>query len=234
MINFSVSEVLERAWDLTKKYGIVLIVIYIAIEIVKNIIGRFFSPEIDSELLISAIQDQDWTTISQIYTSNPLGSIITAVLGAVLMLGFTNCVLQLAKGTANDVSLDHWKQDVSVYVNYVVIEILINFIIGIGLCMCILPGLYLWARLGFASTHAIDCPKESFMDHIKASWNMTRGNVMNLILLAVAEVCIIIVGLMLCCIGIIPAAVLCALADVTAYVILSGYNPVNADSEFVA
>lgn len=223
MIYFSVSDVLERSWELTKRYGIVLVIVYFVLYLIQYFVGNLFTPAIDVDALQSALENQDFNAIMKLYYSNPTGMIVSTVLSAVIMLGFINCLLQLAKGTSNEVAIDHWKLDINVYVKYVVIAIVVKVLTTIGYCCCIIPGLYIDARLKFASVRAIDCPEDDIMGCIKASWNMTSGNVMNLIFLVLAEIAIVIIGILVCCVGYLPAVVIVSFADVVAYLVLSGY-----------
>lgn len=223
MIYFSVSDVLERSWELTKRYGIVLVIVYFVLYLIQYFVGNLFTPAIDVDALQSALENQDFNAIMKLYYSNPTGMIVSTILSAVIMLGFINCLLQLAKGTSNEVAIDHWKLDINVYVKYVVIAIVVKVLTTIGYCCCIIPGLYIDARLKFASVRAIDCPEDDIMDCIKASWNMTSGNVMNLIFLVLAEIAIVIIGILVCCVGYLPAVVIVNFADVVAYLVLSGY-----------
>lgn len=223
MIYFSVSDVLERSWELTKRYGIVLVIVYFVLYLIQYFVGNLFTPAIDVDALQSALENQDFNAIMKLYYSNPTGMIVSTILSAVIMLGFINCLLQLAKGTSNEVAIDHWKLDINVYVKYVVIAIVVKVLTTIGYCCCIIPGLYIDARLKFASVRAIDSPEDDIMDCIKASWNMTSGNVMNLIFLVLAEIAIVIIGILVCCVGYLPAVVIVGFADVVAYLVLSGY-----------
>jgi len=220
---FSVSDVIDRAWDLTKEYGFVLVIVYIVIKVIGELLGSSMSPEVDPQAIIDAMNNTDFETFKQIYFSNPLGTIVMMLFDAVMMLGFVNCMLLLAKGVIESVSLEAWKQPAKVYLNYVVLEIIVKIIAGVGYCLCILPGLYLDARLQFAPLRALDHPEEGIMDCLSASWNMTSDNVMNLIWLLLVEFFIIIVGLIICCVGVIPAAVICHFAEVEAYLVLSGF-----------
>lgn len=223
MIYFSVSDVLERSWELTKRYGIVLVIVYFVLYLIQYFVGNLFTPAIDVDALQSALENQDFNAIMKLYYSNPTGMIVSTILSAVIMLGFINCLLQLAKGTANEVAIDHWKLDINVYVKYVVIAIVVKVLTTIGYCCCIIPGLYIDARLKFAAVRAIDSPEDDIMGCIKASWNMTSGNVMNLIFLVLAEIAIVIIGILVCCVGYLPAVVIVSFADVVAYLVLSGY-----------
>lgn len=223
MIYFSVSDVLERSWELTKRYGIVLVIVYFVLYLIQYFVGNLFTPAIDVDALQSALENQDFNAIMKLYYSNPTGMIVSTILSAVIMLGFINCLLQLAKGTSNEVAIDHWKLDINVYVKYVVIAIVVKVLTTIGYCCCVIPGLYIDARLKFAAVRAIDSPEDDIMGCIKASWNMTSGNVMNLIILVLAEIAIVIIGILVCCVGYLPAVVIVSFADVVAYLVLSGY-----------
>ena len=223
MVYLSISDVIDRAWDLVKRYGLILVIVYFAIIFLQNVVGRLMAPPIDPDVLMTALQTNNIAAIESLYLSNPMGTVVELVLSAVLFLGLCNCMLQLAKGTDNEISFSHWKLDLSVYVKYVVVNFLVDIIVGLGYLCCILPGLFLQARLSFAKIHAIDCPNEGILDHIEASWEMTRGNSMTLIGLCLVQFFIIIVGLILCCIGVLPALVLVAFSDIVAYLILTRY-----------
>lgn len=220
MFNLSISDVLDRAWDLTKKHGIVLCVIYLVVRFALSLLSRLFTPPIDEDALISALQNNDYSALLEIYNTNPTGSLVIMILTAIVMLGFTKCMLMLARQQASSVEFEHWQQPVSVYVKYVVISVAVDIISIIGFICCILPGLYLSARLGFASMSCLDHPEAGIGDCISQSWRITRGNALKLILLQIVQIFLIIIGFLCCCIGVLPAAVVCYFAEVVAYLTL--------------
>ena len=223
MVYLSISDIIDRSWELLKKYGLVIVIVYFAIVFLQNAIGRLLAPPIDIDVLTTALQTNDIAVIEKLYLSNPFGTIVELLLTAVLCLGLLNSMLQLAKGTDSEVSFSHWKLDLLVYVKYVVVDFIVNIIVGVGYVCCILPGLFLQARLGLATIHAIDCPDQGVLDHIQASWELTNGNSMTLIGLRLVQFFIAIIGIILCCIGYIPAMVLVFFSDIVAYLILTRY-----------
>lgn len=233
MVYFSISEVIDKAWELTKKFGLVLIVVYFVLELIQYVIGQLFTPAIDQNALSAAISEQDWKTIMEMYYSNPTGTILGSIIGAIITLGFMNCVLQMAKGKADSVSFDFWKQDVMVYVNYVVVSIIVKILTYLGLLLCIVPGIYISARFDFAEICAIDHPEKGIMGCLSYSWKMTEGNAMNIMGLIIVQLFILAIGIAMCCIGILPAAVIVAFADVVAYLILSNYFNESEKTDFV-
>ena len=200
-----------------------MIVVYFVLELIQYVIGQMFAPPIDQNALSAAISEQDWKTIMEMYYSNPTGTILGFIIGAIITLGFINCVLQMAKGKADSVSFDFWKQDVMVYVNYVVVSIIVKILTYLGVLLCIIPGLYIDARLQFATIRAIDHPEEGIMGCLSYSWKMTEGNALKIMGLLIVQIFILAIGLAMCCIGLLPAAVIVAFSDVVAYLILSNY-----------
>lgn len=89
MIYFSVSDVLERSWELTKRYGIVLVIVYFVLYLIQYFVGNLFTPAIDVDALQSALENQDFNAIMKLYYSNPTGMIVSTILSAVIMLALS-------------------------------------------------------------------------------------------------------------------------------------------------
>lgn len=230
MRKFSVSDVIDRGWNLMVQHGIVLIVIFVVIELIEQALSHAFSPAVDPDAIMEAVQSQDFQGLMEAYKVNPTATILIYILELVMMLGLIKLCIGFAKGSTASVSFDAWKQPFKVYVNYIGVSILYRIIVGIGLICCIIPGIYLAARLEFAEYRAIDHPEEGIMGNLGGSWNMTRGNVGNMILLVIASFFICMVGLLICCIGVFPAVILCYFAEITAYLILDGYFEHNDET----
>lgn len=223
MYQISVSEVLEKGWEQFKKHGLVLTVIYFCIGLIQSAISNIGAPTIDPQALTDALQSNDSKAILQMYSTNPGGALLSALINAVLTLGLMNAIIMLVSNKVTSVSFDLWKLPLMTYVKYVGVNIIVCVIVGVGLCLCIIPGIYLAARLYFATIRVIDHPDEGIMDTIKNSWEMTKGNVWSLILLEIAFFFIVLIGLCLCCVGIFPATVLYYVSTVVAYLTLSGF-----------
>jgi len=223
MVKITLSDAIDKAWELTKRHGLLLVVIYFLINLITQSLSRMFTPPIDADLLQEALQDGDIKAIFDMVNTNPTATIVISILGMVLSLGFVNLLLCFAKETISSVTIDAWKLPAMTYVKYIVVGWIVNILSVIGLIFCIIPGIYIYVRLQFAQLRIIEHPEVGIMESLSESWNMTTGNVLNLIWLAIACFFIIIVGLCCCCVGILPAAVLCSFVDVVAYLILSGW-----------
>lgn len=78
---------------------------------------------------------------------------------------------------------------------------------------CVLPGIYLSARLSYAGMMILDNPEIDILEAIKKSWNMTEGNVWNLILLSILFLFVVLAGLVCCCVGFFFAAAITLFAE---------------------
>ena len=77
-------------------------------------------------------------------------------------------------------------------------------IVFVGFCLLIIPGIYLCARLQFYAAAIVE-EDAGIMESLNRSWNLTKGNVMRLILLFLSYIGIITVGLLLLIIGVFVA-----------------------------
>lgn len=233
MVAITLSDALDKAWDLTKRHGLLLVVVYLIIQIISQSLSRMFMPTVDTEAVLEAIQNGDIVEFGKLVNTNPLATIVLSIVGMSLGLGFINLVLCFAKETITSISIDAWKMPIKVYVKYIVVGWIVGILSALGFIFCIIPGIYVYVRLMFAQTRVIDHPEEGVKEVLAASWKMTEGNVLNLIWLGIVCVFILILGFCLCCVGALPAAVLISFVSVVAYLILSGWynHPVEESNE---
>jgi len=105
--------------------------------------------------------------------------------------------------------------------------ILMNFIIGIGMLILIIPGIIFACKLAFVPFLVID-KKMNAMDAIKTSWSMTDGSAMNIFLIGVLAIFISIGGMIVFFVGLIISImwINAALASMF-YAVDSKINPVE-------
>ncbi len=113
------------------------------------------------------------------------------------------------------------------YSNVVLAYLLMNFIIGIGLVILIIPGIIFACKLAFVPYLVID-KNMNAMDALKTSWSMTEGYAMNIFLIVVLAIFISIGGMIVFFVGVIIAAmwIYSALASMY-YAVDSKINPVE-------
>ncbi len=111
------------------------------------------------------------------------------------------------------------------YANVVLAYLLMNFIIGIGLVILIIPGIVFACKLAFVPYLVTD-KNMSAMDALKTSWSMTEGYAMNIFLIGILAIFISIAGMIVFFVGVIIAAmwIYAALASMY-YAVDSKINP---------
>jgi len=222
MKKFDVSEICGRAWQIFSQNWLMLVAVFIVIMIIQSICTSLFGTSatpVNTAYLQSMSPEEQLQYYIDNVSVNP-GQFIGELVSAVLSFGFTIMMLGMVKGRVSDFSIDFWKQDFMSYVHFVVCHIAVGIIIAVGICCCIIPGIWLASRLAFADTAIANNPKLTFIDAIKHSWAITDGYSLNIILLYITFMVIAIAGLICCCVGIIPAAIVISLAECVAYVTL--------------
>ncbi|MCR5314251.1 MAG: hypothetical protein K6E54_11525 [Bacteroidaceae bacterium] len=220
-IQLSISNVLERAWELTKKHGLLLAVLLLVAYILSYCLA---SPatKFDQQSYLEAVQNQDMETILSIYTgmlTHPM-YFISILVGAFVSVAIMKIFLGLAKGELTSIELSACKMPFAVYVKAVVVFFIIELAVCVGMSLCVIPGIFLAVRLMWAFVYQVDNPEAGIGESFSASWNMTRGNFWPLLGLGVVTFFIAILGLLACCIGMFYTLVVFYFAMVVAYLTL--------------
>lgn len=96
-----------------------------------------------------------------------------------------------------------------------------SFIVVVGLCLCVLPGIYLAIRLVFVPILSVDRPRLMFGELFSRSWQLTKGHFFDLLLLGLLAILVNFVGLICCCVGVIFTSIISGFMFALAYRILS-------------
>lgn len=222
MLNYelSVSQTVERAWELTKKHGLI---IALFIFVIGCITSAFSMAGFPWQAYMDAIANNDQVALQQMQAMSGFSpmSILSNIIYTLLMAGILNMILQLIRGTQDTPSLSAFKMSVKTYAFYFLAQIIVGIIVGIGTLMCVIPGIFLAIRLSFVGTHLIAHPESDLGEAFSYSWNITKGNFWNLLGLTFINILFIILGLMACCIGVYFTAALTMFVSGVAYYALS-------------
>ena len=235
MYNFTVSEVLDQAWALTKKHGLLLALILFVISLVGGAFTNVDSAQVDALTRnlqsggdINAFYREYYNVMALSVLSG--GTFLGMLLSLVLTCALTAIMLSIARGKTSEISIEPCKMPVMTYVKFIAWELLYSIIVSIGFCLCIIPGIWLAARLVTVAFYFIDDPEIGFGEAISRGWKSTEGHVMNLVGLGILCFFIVIAGLLLCCIGVYFTEVIAKFALIIVYLVLSGfYNRPAAD-----
>lgn len=192
MNSFGKVDLLKEAWELVKK-NVNLFAMLIGVYAVYYIVQIPFksAPRYDAYGYVSY------------NPASGLVSLLFSALGLVLELGAINLILHLVDGKKADI------KDLYTYPNLLmkVLKMFVGSILaGIavvgGLILLVVPGIYVAVRLQFFMYYLVD-KDLGIIDALKASWNVTKGGLVNLFLFDVLLVLINFVGALLFGLGLL-------------------------------
>ncbi len=102
------------------------------------------------------------------------------------------------------------------YINVVLASLLVIGLIGIGVIVFIIPGIYVACRLAFTSYLVMEDGLDP-IQAVEASWRITRGHAWKIFALSIVSVLLFIVGLCLLIVGMFPAIMWSKAAFATLY-----------------
>lgn len=175
-LSLNISDAISKGWSASKKNWIVLIGIFLSYIILSLLIEVMFSFKPGIYYIIAI-------TIAMIFNT-----------------GLFKMLLESFKGNEPDFSV--FKTMLNRVIPFTISNILCALIFGIGLILLIIPGIYLASRLSMVLFLIIDKPQISITEAFKESWNMTKGNVGNILLLFLIYIGIIILGLIAFFVGV--------------------------------
>ncbi|MCR5362861.1 MAG: hypothetical protein K6E73_12765 [Bacteroidales bacterium] len=222
-----ISEVISQAWELTKKHWLVILACAIIMTVVQYFITAIMGFGSSQTLLLSQMQNSSQMTpaeqmqmLMQMLTASMGATIVSAVVSFVLSIGFYQTVLNCARGNGQ-FTLDAWKQAAALYVKIFLAQVIFTILVYIGFLFCILPGIYLAARLQFTVYYMLDNKDCDVLDGIKASWRMTENDAFTLIGLALVYIGLYILGLLCCCVGVYVSMIVVLFGTVVCYFALA-------------
>lgn len=109
------------------------------------------------------------------------------------------------------------------WISYVFASVIKMFLIVIGLLLFIIPGIYLAIRFMFVELLVIDKGMRP-MEALRASSEMTKGNIWALLGFSIVLLLLVIAGLLFFVVGVLPASIIVTLATIHMYRTLSKKN----------
>ena len=151
-------------------------------------------------------------------------SIATSVVSLILAMGLIRAALRVTDGGTPELSQLTETDQLG---PYIVQAILVGLAIGIGLLVCIIPGLIAAVLFAFAGYAVIDAREGDAVGAIKRSFEIVKGNFGAVLGLMVLLILVNIVGALLCGIGLLFTYPMTSVAIAYAYRTLNG-QPVAA------
>lgn len=148
-------------------------------------------------------------------------SLLTTLFSIIISLGMINALLKFVNtGKGNFADIFSEFSNFNLLVNYIIGAIIVGVIVLGGFLLLIIPGIYFAIRLSFFSYFLVE-KHLAAMEAIKASWNATKGNGVNLFVLGILSVLVTIAGALALLVGLLVAIPVVTLAAIYAYKMLS-------------
>jgi len=107
---------------------------------------------------------------------------------------------------------------------------IIQFVTGLGFMLCIVPGVILAIGLQFAVPLVVDKDLDA-VEALKESWRITTGLKLDLFTFGLLAFGVALLGMLVCCIGVLPASAMIAVAQVFIYLRIQDEEPSVVDPD---
>lgn len=172
---------IKQAWGIVKRNArliVLLMAAFIVFNVVQSAASNYFR-----ETALSIIVSLAFSALSVFFE-----------------IGLLKIFLKLVDGVKAEFQ-ELWAYP-QYFVNLLVSSILFGLIVGVGLILLIVPGIYLALRLQFYSYYVVD-KNAGITDSLKMSWEKTRGKVLDLFLFALLLIALNILGALALLVGLL-------------------------------
>lgn len=219
-----IGDVVSRAWDLAVKHW----PIFVLLTLVNSMLGGTMY-SVDRETLMDAANSGDPSAIMQAYDQaisfNPIWGTIGFLLAIYIgYIGINMYVNAYRLGKPYETMGQIFKIDINQFAIYFAVNFVYSIIVCVGCFLCVLPGIWIGVRLMYAPLLAAS-QNASFGEAFSRSWEMTKGNFWDLLLLGLVAIGIGILGFVACCVGYFFAAVVMEFMLVVSFFALMPAEP---------
>lgn len=116
------------------------------------------------------------------------------------------------------------------YINVVLASLLTFGLIGIGMIVFVIPGIYVACRLAFVSYLVMDEGLDPIAA-VEASWRITRGHALKIFVLGFLSIIMFILGFALLIVGTLPATMWIKAAFAALYLSITSQNTFEPETE---
>ncbi len=197
--SFSPGSAISYAWTATMKNFGPLVLMTLVILVVQVMLQVVFGGQKDG--------------VAFIFT------IVTSIVSLILAMGLIRAALRVTDGGTPDLSQLTETDQLGAYILQ---AILVGLAVGVGLVVCILPGIVAAVFFAFAGYVVIDQRDGDALGAIKRSFEMVKGNFWGVVALMILLVLINVAGALLCFIGLLFTYPMTSVAFAYAYRTLNG------------
>ena len=225
MIIISIGDIIGKAFEFAKKYGLPMAAMLFAAGVFCGIISKI--PNIGGSYLHQSTEDVfQLAVLGQVLASSFLQLIINSVVGVSIFAS----ILEILRNNGGRYHFDHGLSPV-VYLKVVGCQLIYGLAVYVGLIFLIAPGIFFAVRWVFAPIYLIDHPEAGIGEALRASWDKTADLFWPLLGLGIVTGLIAGAGLLVCCVGYFFTMTILYVAQVITYRLLWQDEEEHANEE---
>ena len=214
MITISIGDIIGKAFEFAKKYGLPMAAMLFAAGVFCGIISKI--PNIGGSYLHQSTEGVfQLAVLGQVLASSFLQLIINSVVGVSIFAS----ILEILRNNGGRYRFNHGLSPV-VYLKVVGCQFIYGLSVYVGLIFLIAPGIFFAVRWVFAPIYLIDHPEAGIGEALRASWDKTADHFWPLLGLGIVTGLIAGAGLLVCCVGYFFTMTILYVAQVITYRLL--------------
>ncbi len=214
MIIISIGDIIGKAFEFAKKYGLPMAAMLFAAGVFCGIISKI--PNIGGSYLHQSTEGVfQLAVLGQVLASSFLQLIINSVVGVSIFAS----ILEILRNNGGRYRFNHGLSPV-VYLKVVGCQFIYGLAVYVGLVFLIAPGIFFAVRWVFAPIYLIDHPEAGIGEALRASWDKTADHFWPLLGLGIVTGLIAGAGLLVCCVGYFFTMTILYVAQVITYRLL--------------
>lgn len=214
MIIISIGDIIGKAFEFAKKYGLPMAAMLFAAGVFCGIISKI--PNIGGSYLHQSTEGVfQLAVLGQVLASSFLQLIINSVVGVSIFAS----ILEILRNNGGRYRFNHGLSPV-VYLKVVGCQFIYGLAVYGGLIFLIAPGIFFAVRWVFAPIYLIDHPEAGIGEALRASWDKTADHFWPLLGLGIVTGLIAGAGLLVCCVGYFFTMTILYVAQVITYRLL--------------
>jgi hypothetical protein len=211
---WTAGDVLSAAWSRFKEAGVVLVLSLFLFSIIAIIAGQL------PNLLTLANGFDSLAARSAITSASLLAQL---VVGAFFEVGLTRIWLDAARGKTPELGTLFSGADR--FLPILLLNVLMDLVFVVTFVLLIVPAIILWLGFSLAKFYVVDAGMGP-IEAMKASWSVTRGQKGELFLLALAGAGLGLLGVLMCCVGVLATTPIYYVATAIAFTRITGLGVV--------
>jgi hypothetical protein len=207
---WTAGEALTLAWARFKEFAPVLVLAYLLNLVLSIVVGQAGN-------IVTFAGGLRATSAAGLLTA--AGGVLGQIVAAYLQVGMTRIVLDAARGKAPD--LGTLFAGGGRFLPLFLVNLLFGLAILLGLVFLIVPGIIIGIRYSLAPFYVVDAGMGP-VEAMKASWSATRGQKGEIFVLWLAAAGISVLGMLMCCVGLLATGPIVYVAMAVAFIRMSG------------